>query len=77
MTVIVFDTPEASPVSLRIYDLSGRLVRTLVDEELPRARHHVRWNGRDDGGQTVAAGVYFYRLAAPGVRETKRMVLLK
>ncbi|MCK5596760.1 MAG: T9SS type A sorting domain-containing protein, partial [Candidatus Eisenbacteria sp.] len=65
-------------VDLAVYDLSGRLVRTLVAAELLDAgRQTAPWNGRDDDDQAVASGVYFYRLEVGGEVLTKRMVLLK
>lgn len=77
-TRISFDVPDARRVTLVIYDISGRLVRTLVAGELLQAKSHSReWNGTDDSGQNVAAGVYFYRMDAGGFIETKRMTLLK
>ena len=46
-------------VNLRVYDVAGRLVSTLVNQELPAGPQTATWDGRDDGGQKVAAGVYF------------------
>jgi hypothetical protein len=76
-TVIRFETAQTASVVLRIYDGSGRLVRTLLDGELPASKHEVTWDGRDQHGIAVATGVYFYRLVAGDHRATKRMVLLK
>jgi len=78
VTTIAFDLPRPATVTLRVYDLSGRLVRSLVDGEVMEAgRREMAWRGRDDGGRSVAAGVYLYRLEANGYTETKRMVLVK
>ena len=65
-------------MTLRVFDMAGRLVRNLVTAE-PHTpgRHEVVWNGRDDSGRQVASGTYFYRLEAGGFFETKRMVLVK
>jgi len=69
-------TPEV--VTLRVYDASGRLVRTLLDDApYGTGTHDAVWRGRDDDGRTVAAGVYLYRLQAGPYSETKRMVLVK
>jgi hypothetical protein len=76
-TTVAFVVGEPGPVTLRIYDLSGRLVRTLVDRYEAAGRRELAWDGRDEHGADVASGVYCYRLEAPGVLETKRMVLLK
>jgi hypothetical protein len=76
-TTISFGLTETSLVSLRIYDVSGRLVRVLVEGER-RARHYQEdWDGRDENGVRVASGVYFYRLAAGDFTQTRKMVLLK
>jgi len=53
------------------------VVRTLVNETRAAGNHEVTWDGRNNGGATVASGVYFYRFHAGKISETKRMVLLK
>jgi FlgD Ig-like domain len=77
VTAIRFDLAQESRVTLRIYDVSGRVVRTLVNEVLPRERHEVRWAATDDRGRQVASGIYFYRLQAGGYVATKKLVMLK
>ena len=64
-------------VSLQVFDLKGRLVRTLVDRTLTADNHTATWNGRDRRGQAVPAGVYFYRLDAGGQSLTRSMTLVK
>ena len=64
-------------VTLKIYDVAGRLVRTLVDEPQAAGVYSITWNGIDNAGATVSTGVYFYRLKAGKYTETRRMVLLK
>ena len=77
-TTIAFDLPKQTAVSLRIFDVSGRLVRALIDGEVyGQGRGEVTWNGRDNNGRQVAAGVYFYRLDVGEYSETKRMALVK
>jgi len=77
-TTIAFDFPKRESVTLRVFDMSGRLVRSLITAELHTpGRHEVVWNGRDDAGRQVASGTYFYRLEAGSFSETKRMVLVK
>jgi hypothetical protein len=77
-TTIAFEIPERQAVTIRVFDMSGRLVRELISAQ-PHTpgRHEVVWNGRDDTGRQVASGVYFYRLEAGSYSETKRMVLVK
>jgi hypothetical protein len=76
-TTIEYRLGQGGPVALRVYDLNGRMVRELVNEAQDADRHAVEWDGRDDMGRAMASGVYFYQLNAPGVRETRRMVLTK
>jgi hypothetical protein len=77
-TTITFDLPTSMRVDLRIYDVSGRLVRSLINgETMTAGNRDAVWNGRDDGGRIVATGVYFYRLTAGEYGETKRMMLVK
>jgi hypothetical protein len=64
-------------VKLQIFDVSGRLVNTLIDGEQQEGAHSVQWNGLDNTGRRVATGAYFYRLIAPGFTQTKKMVMLK
>jgi len=65
-------------VALRVYDVAGRLVRTLLDEERLAGRNQrVTWNGLDDQNRRVSSGVYFYRLEAEGVSLTRKMVVMK
>jgi len=65
------------PVSLKIYNVLGQLVRTLVDEEKAAGSHRVTWDGRDDRGQELSSGVYLYRLEIENLRVSRRMLLLK
>ncbi len=76
-TLIAYELFTTSAVRLVVYDAQGRSVRRLVDDalQLPGA-YHVPWDGRDDGGRSVAAGVYFYRLESSGDAHTMRTVKL-
>ena len=77
-TTIAFEVPDGGThVSLEIYDVSGRLVRTLVDGYEPAGTRTAIWDGRDDAGQPVASGIYFSRMTAPEFSETTKMMLLK
>jgi hypothetical protein len=76
-TTIALDMPHATAVDLRIYDATGRLVRKLVSDRLEAGRRQVHWDGRDSAGRPAAAGVYFYRLEAGELRETRKLVRLK
>jgi hypothetical protein len=78
-TTIRYRIEEAGHVRLTIFSTSGTRVRTLIDgtREARAVGHEVVWDGRDDSGGRVASGVYFYRLEAAGVVETRKMTLLK
>jgi hypothetical protein len=81
-TTIKFTLPSlggggALPTSLRVYNVLGEVVRTLVDEPMAPGVHHEVWDGRDDQGNMAASGIYFYRLRAGELEQTKKMVLMK
>ncbi len=76
-SVLAFSLAVPRSVRLELYDVSGRLVRTLVDDELPAGAHTASWDGRADGGRECAAGVYFARLATEGEETTGKVVKLR
>ncbi|HEX7401423.1 MAG TPA: SBBP repeat-containing protein [candidate division Zixibacteria bacterium] len=76
-TKIEFTLAKAGFVTLQIYDVLGRKVRTLVSENLPSGYKSVMWDGKNDDGKDVASGVYFYQLKVGDFSEPKKMVLLK
>ncbi len=76
-TMIRFDLPVAARTDLCIYDLRGRLVRTLVAQEMTAGYKGVSWDGKDDRGGQVPSGVYIYRIKAGDFRDQRRMVLVK
>jgi subtilisin family serine protease len=76
-TDIKFSLPRDAGVVLNLYDVSGRLVRSLVNDNYAAGSHEVRWNGKDDTGHGVASGTYFARLAVDGVYSVKSMVLVR
>jgi hypothetical protein len=76
-THIRFNLAEAGHTTLKIYNTTGQLVRTLVDDHRDARTHEVRWDGRNDYGEMVASGVYFYRLASGTFAETKKMSFLR
>jgi len=77
-TTIRFAVPDGGGrVTLRVYDVQGRLVRTLVDGFEGAGEVFVEWDGRGAGGQAVASGLYFYRLDTSTVTLTRKMLLLK
>ncbi len=77
-TNIIFDVPPGGgSVTLRIYDVNGRLVRTLVDGPQNAGQKTVVWDGLNETGNQVATGAYFYRMTGPGFEQTRKMMLLK
>jgi FlgD Ig-like domain len=76
-TTIAFSIKNRTRVRLSVYDVSGARVRTLADEDFAAGAHTRVWDGRNDAGQPVASGVYFYKLVAREFVKTRKMVLLK
>jgi hypothetical protein len=76
-TAILFVIPQATQVTLKIYDVRGQLVKTLVDRMLADGRHQVIWHGDNASGQQVASGVYFYRMQAGSFSQSKTMLLVR
>ncbi len=77
-TTIAYDVPRpGSRVEISLYDVGGRLVATLVDENKVPGSHFVTWDGQNRHGEVVATGVYFLRMRAGRFVETKKLLLLK
>ena len=78
-TTIEYNVENSGHVSLKIYDIMGRSVRTLVNEykESGRPDYKVVWDGRNDNGQQVSAGLYLYTLSSNGMTDHAKMVLMK
>jgi hypothetical protein len=74
---IEYTVPAAGPVALRIYDVSGALVRTLVDRTMEAGRFGQSWDGLDESGRAMGSGVYWARCSASGREVTRRLVLLR
>jgi len=76
-TTITFALAQASDVSLEIYDLTGRKVRSLASGRRVAGNHEVRWDGTNDGGRRVASGIYFSRLETAGGTVTRHLNLVR
>jgi len=78
-TTIEYNIENSGQVSLKIYDIMGRLVKTLVNEykESGRSNYQVIWDGKDNAGQQVSAGLYLYSLKSNGRADHAKMVLMK
>ena len=78
VTTIKYTIKERAHVSLRVYNVSGQLVRTLIDEvQTPDEIRPIEWDGSNNAGQTVSSGVYFYKLVTKNFSQTKKMVMVK
>ena len=76
-TLIKYQLREDRSVSLAVYDILGRRVKTLVDQTQQVGYYSITWDGCDDSGQKAAAGVYLYRLQAGSFAQTRKMALIK
>ena len=77
VTTLRYDLPEDTMVNITIYDMMGRVVRTMVNTQQNIGFKSVRWNATNDVGSSVSAGLYLYMIQAGDFRQTKKMVLLK
>ena len=79
-TTISFDMPENQKIKIRIFDVRGRIIRTLINEDQSAGFKSILWDGKNEDGDEVSAGIYFYQMYAPssanfkGITKTKRMV---
>jgi parallel beta-helix repeat protein len=77
-TTIRFDLPRQSDVQLKIYNIQGKLVRSLSNKKIwSVGSHTVFWDGKNDSGKAVSSGIYFYKLKTKGYNKTRKMLLLK
>lgn len=76
-TVLDYQLAAAGRVTIALYNVAGQRVRTLVDRDQMPGRYGLRWDGRDERGRSVAAGVYVCRLAAPGTTQMRKMAVVR
>ncbi len=76
-TSLMFSLPNSSGVRIEIFDIAGRLVRTLESGVLPAGEHEIVWTGRDDNGVEAASGIYFCRATVENWTDMKKVVLLR
>ncbi|MBD3367827.1 MAG: T9SS type A sorting domain-containing protein [Candidatus Eisenbacteria bacterium] len=76
-TTIRFTTPSPGHVVVAVYNVQGRLIKTLLDDYVGAGEHAVVWDGRDELGGEIAAGVYLYRLSYGGREESRKMLLVR
>ncbi len=76
-TVILYSLPEDTDVRLEVYNILGQKVKVLVNEHQTAGRKNVVWDGRNDRGETVSSGIYFYKLETKEFSDSKKMLMLK
>ena len=76
-TSISYDLAKDAIVTITIYDLMGRSIKTLVDNKQIAGSRSVRWDATNNVGQPIPSGMYVYSIKADGFRQTKKMILLK
>ena len=76
-TAIKYNLPESNYVTLRIYNMLGQEIRTLVSGQANAGSYNVVWNGKDNFGHSVSSGAYIYQIVAGNFVQTRKMVLLK
>ena len=77
VTTVGYHLPSESRVTIRVFDVTGRVVTTLVDGVVEPGRHTVVWNGTNEHGESVGSGVYFCTMETPEYRGSHKMMLLK
>jgi M6 family metalloprotease-like protein len=76
-SIIKYELPSSGAITLKVYNIAGQLVRTLVDAPKMAGCYQITWDGRGNNGRKVASGIYFYRLQAEEFITTKKITLLK
>lgn len=74
---ITFDIPEKTKCAIDIFDVSGRRIKSLKNHVLNPGHHSVEWKGRNQNGESVASGVYFYRLKTESYLKTRKILLIR
>jgi len=77
ITQIRYDLPEDGSVNITIYDMMGRVVKTLINDQQSAGYRFTQWNATNDAGSPVSAGIYLYMINAGDFRQTRKMLLLK
>ena len=77
VTTLRYDLPEDALVNITIYDMMGRIVKTLINDQQTAGYRSTQWNATNDAGSPVSAGIYLYMIQAGEFRQTRKMVLLK
>lgn len=76
-TTIKYNLPESGKISVKIFDIIGREINALINQEQASGEHYVLWNGKDDFGKNVASGIYFYAIAFGNRSLSRKMILIR
>jgi flagellar hook assembly protein FlgD len=76
-TTIEYVVSQAGEYELSVYNLLGQKIRTLLSSQLTAGDYRAQWDGRNDTGQKVGSGIYFYRLSGKNLTLTRKMVLMR
>ncbi len=76
-TTILFEIAEKGKTEVDIFNIKGQKVKTLLNENIEAGNHSIFWNGKNDNGQQVASGMYFYKVSVNGNQKTNKMLMLK
>ena len=77
VTKIEFNLPKAGHLSLKIFNIRGELVRTLINEVRAEGSDHIMWNGTSDQGKRVSSGIYFYEARTADDVQINKLALVK
>jgi flagellar hook assembly protein FlgD len=76
-TSIAFDLEKDDDVSIEIFNAKGQKVKTLLNHRLNAGSHNIVWNGKDDQGNNVSSGIYFFNMKSGKYTSTRKMILMK
>lgn len=77
VTKIQFDLTQAGKTEVKIFNIKGQKVKTLLDQELEAGIHNIVWSGKDDNGKRVTSGIYFYKVTVNKQEKIKKMIMIK
>ena len=77
ITTIRFEINHSDHASVEIFDLKGRLIKTLLNKYMVAGQHTIKWDRTQKNGKNATSGIYFYRLSVDGIFQTKKMIILK
>ena len=77
ITTLRYDLPQNEMINITIYDMKGRIIKTLVNSSQTAGHKTIQWNATNEQNKPVSAGLYLYRVQAGEFRQTRKMLLLK